>query len=192
MPQRVGFGLADYKFKKFDSGRTAFVSGVFNDPRAADRAVTTLERRGFGRDQITVLMSEDVRRRLLERDEKLEIEKGTKAAEGLAAGGALGGVVGAVLGAIAAAGSTLVVPPLGLAIAGPIAAALAGAGAGGATGGLIGLLVGAGMPEYQAKHYEARLKEGGVVVGVEARTEGEADEVEHELKEAGAEEVKET
>ena len=46
--------------------------------------------------------------------------------------------------------------------AGPIVGLLAGMGAGGAVGGLIGALVGLGLPEYEAKRYEGRLRTGGV------------------------------
>lgn len=191
MADKLGLGLSGkYTFRRFDSGRTAFVSGVFDKVEGADKAVGSFERRGIPRDQITVLVSEEGRERHLGESGKLEIEKGTKAAEGFAAGSAIGGTVGAVTGAIVAAGSTIAIPPLGLVVAGPVAAALAGAAAGGATGGLVGALIGAGMPEYQAKHYEESLKEGGIVVGADARSEEEADEMEGELKAAGAEDVK--
>jgi hypothetical protein len=185
--------LEDFRFSTFDSGRLSFVSGVFDDFENAEQAVATLERRGFGKDQISVLMSDEMRRQYLgDGTERIEIEKGTKAVAGLGTGGAIGGVLGAIVGAVAAAGTTLLVPGLGLVVAGPLAAALAGAGAGGATGGLLGTLVGAGMPEYRAKYYEERLKKGGIVVGVEARSENEADAVENELKNHGAEDVKQS
>jgi hypothetical protein len=193
MPERVGFGLREsYSFKRFESGRRSFVSGVFDNVEGAEKAVGSIERRGVPRDQITVLVSEEGRRRHLGGDRKLEIEKGTKAAEGFAAGSAIGGTVGAVVAAIVAAGSSIAIPPLGLVVAGPLAAALAGAGAGGVTGGLVGILIGAGMPEYEAKYYEERLKQGGIVVGAEARSEEEADQLEGELKDAGAEKVKQS
>ena len=44
--------------------------------------------------------------------------------------------------------------------------ALAGAGVGGAVGGLTGALVGMGIPEYEAKRYEGRVKEGGILLSV--------------------------
>jgi hypothetical protein len=78
-------------------------------------------------------------------------------------------------------GTTLFLPGINLVIAGPIAAALAGAGAGGATGGLIGALIGAGIPEYRAKVYEAGIKGGGILIGVEAP--GDADEDVNRLEE---------
>jgi len=75
-------------------------------------------------------------------------------------------------------------------IAGPIAAALAGLGAGGAAGGLIGALVGAGIPEYRAKVYEAGLRGGGILVGVEARDDEEVDRLEELLDQLGAEHIR--
>ena len=183
--------LGRYSFDTFESGRIRFVSGVFDEIDDAEKAVVALERRGYGRNEITVLMSEETRRRYFEGD-RVEIEKGTKAAEGLGTGGAIGGILGAVAGAVVAAGTSLVIPGLGLVVAGPLAAALAGAGAGGATGGLVGALGGAGMPEYHAKKYEEKLEAGGIVVGVEARSEDEADEIEDELKDHGADDVKQS
>jgi len=190
MAQKVGLGLAGYQFKKFDSGREAFVSGVFEDAAKANAAVLRLGERGIARERINVVMSEELRKRLGEGGQQLEIEKGTKAAEGLGTGGAIGGTLGAVVGLVAAAGASLAIPGLGIVLAGPLAAALVGAGAGGATGGLLGLLVGAGMPEYRAKYYEERVKGGGVVLAIEAGSEAEADQVERELKDAGAEDIK--
>ena len=179
-----------FHFRVFEGGRLGFVSGVFDEVGDAEKAVQALERRGFGRDQITVLMPEDVRARDLNEGPAVDLEKGTKAAKGLGAGSAIGGTVGAIVAAIAAAGTSLLIPGLGLIVAGPVAAALAGAGAGGATGGILGALVGAGLPEYRAKYYEDRLKQGSIVVGVDARSEEEADAIEDELKDCGAEDVK--
>ena len=188
-PERTA---TDYRFRTFEGGRIAFVSGVFDKPEDAEKAVLELERRGYPRDHITVLMSEDARRQYLGEPTAVEVEKGTKAVEGLGAGSAIGGALGAIAGALAAVGTSLIIPGVGLVVAGPLAAALAGAGAGGAAGGLIGLLVGAGMPEYRAKYYEERIKEGAVVVGVDARSEIEADALEEELKKVGADDVKQS
>ncbi|MFN2433685.1 MAG: hypothetical protein ABR599_12895 [Gemmatimonadota bacterium] len=185
--------VSGYRFGSFESGRSTFVSGVFDEIRDAEKAVVALQNRGYGREAITVLMSDETRRRYLGKGTDVpEIEKGSKAAEGLGTGAAIGGTLGAIAGAIAAVGTSLVIPGLGLVVAGPLAAALAGAGAGGATGGLLGTLIGAGIPEYQAKHYEERVKSGDVVVGVEARSEDEADEIEDELEDLGAEDVKQS
>ncbi|MEJ7708917.1 MAG: hypothetical protein WKF84_03465 [Pyrinomonadaceae bacterium] len=69
-------------------------------------------------------------------------------------------------------------PGIGLVVAGPIAAALAGAGAGGLTGGLIGALVGSGIPEDRAKEYEQGIKEGNIVMGINARSDEDAEYLE--------------
>lgn len=81
-------------------------------------------------------------------------------------------------------------PGINLVIAGPIAAALAGAGAGAVTGGVIGALIGAGIPEYRAKVYETGLREGGILLGVEARTDEDADKLEELLEDVGAQHVR--
>ncbi|HMJ09607.1 MAG TPA: hypothetical protein VK468_11415, partial [Pyrinomonadaceae bacterium] len=94
----------------------------------------------------------------------------------------IGGTLGAIIGGIAAIGTSLVIPPLGLVVAGPIAAALAGAGAGGITGGLVGALVGWGIPEDRAKAYEEGVKKGGTVLGVTPRSTEDADFFENSWK----------
>src|SRR4029450_6337611 len=146
--------------------------------------VDALMKRGFNRDDISVLMSDSTR------SKEFALQTRTHAADGLGIGGAVGGAVGAVLAAIAAVGSTLFLPGINLVIAGPIAAALAGAGAGGVTGGLIGALVGAGIPEYRAKVYDAELRGGGILIGVEARTDEEVETLEELLDELGAQHVR--
>src|SRR5215470_3383403 len=107
-----------------------FVSGFFKTRAAAEAAVDAIIKRGYTRDDISVLMSDATK------NKEFAVETRTHAADGLGIGGAIGGTVGAVLAAIVAVGTSLVIPG-GIVVAGPIAAALAGAGAGGATGGLI-------------------------------------------------------
>ncbi|HKN84321.1 MAG TPA: hypothetical protein VJW17_12825 [Pyrinomonadaceae bacterium] len=141
-------------------------------------------KRGFTHDDLSVLMSDATR------SKEFALQTRTHAADGLGIGGAVGGTIGAVLAAITAVGTTLFLPGLNLVIAGPIAAALAGFGAGGATGGLIGALIGAGIPEYRAKVYEAGIRGGGILLGVEARSDEEVDRLEELLDELGAEHVR--
>jgi hypothetical protein len=95
-----------------------------------------------------------------------------------------------VLAAIAAVGTSIALPGIGLVIAGPIAAALAGAGAGGAAGGVIGALVGAGIPEHRAKVYDAGLRGGGILIGIEAKSNEDGDQLEKVLAELGAEHIR--
>ena len=80
-----------------------------------------------------------------------------------------------MLAGVAAVGTTLVLPGVGLVVAGPLAAALAGAGAGGITGGLIGALIGAGIPEERVKHYEEGIKNGGILMGVTPRSDEDVE-----------------
>jgi hypothetical protein len=160
------------------------VTGLFKNRVAAETAVDAILKRGYTRDEISVLMSDATR------NKEFALQARTHAADGAGIGGAVGGAVGAVLAAIAVVGSTIVLPGINLVIAGPIAAALAGAGAGAATGGVIGALIGAGIPEYRAKVYEAGLREGGILLGVEARADEDPDKLEDLLEDVGAQHVR--
>ena len=160
------------------------VTGLFRTRVAAEAAVDAFIKRGYTRDDISVLMSDATR------SKEFALQTRTHAADGLGIGSAVGGTIGAVLAAIAAVGTTLFLPGINLVIAGPIAAALAGAGAGGATGGLIGALIGAGIPEYRAKVYEAGIKGGGILIGVEARDDEDVNQLEDLLAELGGEHVR--
>lgn len=160
------------------------VTGLFKNRVAAETAVDAILKRGYTRDDISVLMSDSTR------NKEFAVQAKSHAADGAGIGGALGTAVGAVLAAIAAVGSTILLPGLNLVIAGPIAAALAGAGAGAVTGGLIGALVGAGIPEYRARVYESGVREGGILLGVESKTDEEVDKLEELLEDIGGEHVR--
>ena len=160
------------------------VTGVFKTRVAAESAVDAIIKRGYTREDISVLMSDATK------SKEFAIETRTHAADGAGIGGAVGGAVGAVLAAIAAVGTSLTIPGVGLIVAGPLAAALAGMGAGGAAGGLIGALVGAGIPEYRAKVYDASLRAGGILIGVESKSDEDADALEKLLEDLGAEYIR--
>jgi hypothetical protein len=164
--------------------KSKLVTGLFKSRVAAEAAVDALLKHGYTRDEISVLMSDATHTK------EFALQTRSHAADGAGIGGALGGTVGAVLAAIAAVGTTMFLPGLNLVIAGPIAAALAGAGAGAAAGGVIGALVGAGIPEYRAKVYEAGIKGGGILIGVEARSDEDVDRLEDLLGELGAQHVR--
>jgi hypothetical protein len=149
------------------------LTGMFSDRVSSENAYNTLKERGYGQDDINLVMSDDTRQKHFS-DEHEPSELGTKAADGAGKGSAIGGTVGAVAGVIAAIGTSLVIPGLGIVIAGPIAAGLAGAGAGGITGGIIGALVGSGIPEDRAKLYESGIKDGNIVMGVKPRNDEDA------------------
>lgn len=176
------------------------VTALFNDRERAEQAYRTLRARGYADADVNVMMSDGTRRKLFdERPSSTRVhdggvmpivtERGTKAAQGASLGGAIGGAVGAIAALFAVVGTSLTVPGLGLVVAGPLAAALAGAGAGGATGGLIGALVGAGIPEERVRHYEEGLRRGGILMGVQVRSQEDAEYFEQEWRKAGAEHV---
>ncbi|MDB5802074.1 MAG: hypothetical protein JWL63_3013 [Rhodocyclales bacterium] len=151
---------------------SSWVTGVFSDRNSAERAYDALTESGYGSEDINVLMSEKTRERQFPKD-AVQTELGNKASEGAGIGGAIGGTIGAIAAAIAAVGTSLVIPGLGLVVAGPIAAGLAGAGAGAATGGLVGALVGWNIPEEHIKRYEEHLRNGDIVLGFEPKTEAD-------------------
>lgn len=193
-----------YNFDRLPSGRSRFVSAYFTKLDDAVAAARDLEDRGYDRDRIGVFMSTERRRHYLETRpefdedgrarvvaEDVELEKSSRTLEGAGAGGAIGGSLGAVGAALAAAGTSLVIPPLGIAVAGPLAAALAGGGAGAAAGGLVGALAGAGMSEYRATRFKELIADGKLIVGAEASTEAERTDLEEQLREHGGTVVEE-
>jgi len=153
------------------------VTGMFEDRESTERAFTALKEKGYTKDDINIIMSNETRKKFFSGNVN-EREIGTKAAEDAGKGSVIGGTVGAVAGVLAALGTSIVVPGLGLLIAGPLAAGLAGAGAGSITGGIIGALVGAGIPEEKAKLYETGVKNGHVVMGVHPHNDEDAEFIE--------------
>ncbi|MFL6606495.1 MAG: general stress protein [Steroidobacteraceae bacterium] len=143
------------------------VFGIYAAADQAERAVNTLIEDGFMSQDVSVLMPDQRSTR------EFAHHKDTKAPEGVTAGASAGGVVGGTLGVLIGLG-TLAIPGAGpFLAAGPIVAGLAGLGAGGAVGGLIGALVGMGIPEYEARRYEGRVKDGGILLSVHCETPGE-------------------
>ena len=140
-----------------------FTTEIFETKQGAEKAYQDALDAGYTPTDINVFMSEDSRKRYYD---SVLIKEGSKASEGMGIGGATGAVAGGIIAAITALGTNLVIPGLGLVIAGPLAAALAGAGAGAVTGGLVGSLVGWGIPEDKAKVFESGIKSGGIVLGV--------------------------
>ena len=169
-----------------------YVTGLYDSPESANRAYQGLtSTHGYGAGDIDVLMTDETRQRHFG-DVKpgTELETGSKAVKGFGTGSAIGGGVGAALAALFAVGTSVVVPGLGLVLAGPIAAALAGAGAGGVTGGLIGALIGAGIPEERAAAYERGLTQGGIVIGTRARDDEHAEQIKRDFGTYGGTDVR--
>jgi hypothetical protein len=164
------------------------VSAIFHDAGDAEQAYRKTAELGYTDDEITVLMSQQARDRYFP-SERVEIEHGTKALQGTGVGGAVGATVGAIAGVIAAIGTVVAIPPLGLVVVGPLAAALAGAGAGSITGGLIGALVGAGISEDHAKVYKTAIEKGGIVLTIAPHSEADAEVIAEAWDKCGGDEV---
>ncbi len=169
------------------TGSSKMVTGMFRTREDAERAYGSVTSRGYSKDDVNLLMSDKTRDTHFA--DGADTELGSKALEGAGVGSAIGGTLGAVIAGIAAIGTSILIPGLGLLVAGPLAAALAGAGAGGLTGGLVGALVGSGIPEETAKQYEQGLNEGGIVVGVQPRNAEDADYFANEWRSSRGEHI---
>jgi hypothetical protein len=165
------------------AGKKTAVFGIYHTRNQAELSVDRLLATGFSNDDISVLLPDS------QSSKDFAHDKSTKAPEGATAGVTTGGAIGGTLGLLAGIG-VLAIPGVGPFIAaGPIMGALAGLGVGGAVGGLIGALVGMGIPEYEAKRYEGRIKEGGVLLSVHCDTAGEITRAKELLKETGAQDI---
>jgi len=165
------------------AGKHTSVFGIYKSRLAAEDGVDALIAAGFSASDISVLLSQDVSTR------EFAHEKHTKAPEGGTTGAVAGGALGGTLGLLAGIGA-IAIPGLGPFIAaGPIMATLAGAGAGGAVGTLIGALSGLGVPEYEAKRYEGRVKDGGVLVSVHCDTSEDISTAKDVLKRTAADDI---
>ncbi len=149
----------------------------------AEDVVSQLKNEGFSNDDISVLFPDKTGTK------DFAHEKHTKAPEGTVRGALPGGVLGGVVGWLAGIG-TLAIPGIGpFVAAGPIMAALSGAALGAAVGGVAGALIGMGIPEYEAKRYEGRVREGNFLISVHAENNQEADRVKDIFKEVGAQDI---
>jgi hypothetical protein len=148
------------------------VFGIYRDQMSVETAVDALRQQGFRNTDISVLFPEN------QGTKDFAHEKHTKAPEGAATGAASGALASPGLGPFIAAG--------------PIVAALAGAGAGSVVGGLTGALVGMGIPEYEAKRYEGRIKEGGILLSVHSDDSEWAKKAKEILERTGAQDISST
>ena len=165
------------------AGKNTAVFGIYHDRRGVEQAVDALRAAGFRNTDISVLFPEN------QGTKDFAHEKNTKAPEGTATGAGTGAVIGGTLGWLAGIGA-LAIPGVGpLIAAGPIVAALTGVGVGGAIGGLTGALIGMGIPEYEAKRYEGRVKEGGMLLSVHSDNSEWTSKAKDILQRTGAEDV---
>jgi hypothetical protein len=159
------------------------VFGIYRDRTGVENAVDVLRQENFRNTDISVLFPEN------QGTKDFAHEKNTKAPEGAATGAGSGAVLGGTLGWLTGIGA-LAIPGLGPFIAaGPIVAALAGVGVGGAIGGITGALIGLGIPEYEAKRYEGRIKEGGILLSVHCDDSNWTKRAKEILERTGAQDV---
>jgi hypothetical protein len=168
------------------AGKNTAVFGIHPDYAAVEGAVDALRGAGFRNTDISVLMPENVG------SKDLAHEKNTKAPEGAATGAGTGALLGGGLGWLVGIGA-LAIPGLGPFIAaGPIMAALAGIGVGAAAGGFTGGLIGLGIPEYEAKRYEGRVRNGGILLSVHSDSSDWTKKAKQILENTGAEDISST
>jgi hypothetical protein len=168
------------------AGKNTAVFGIYPHQASVESGVDALRAAGFSNTDISVLLPAN------EGTKEFAHEKHTKAPEGATTGAGTGAALGAGLGWLAGIGA-LAIPGLGPFIAaGPIMAALAGAGVGGAVGGLTGALIGMGIPEYEAKRYEGRVKDGGILLSVHSDSSDQTKLAKDILKQTGAQDISST
>jgi len=159
------------------------VFGIYPHRASFEYAVSALKIGGFRETDISILLQENPGTK------DLATEKATKAPEGAAAGAGSGAVIGGALGWMAGTGAI----SLGsLLVAGPIVAALAGIGVGGTVGGLAGALVGLEIPEYEAKRYQGRIENGGILLSVHCDDKNWVNKAKRVLSSTGAEDISST
>ena len=168
------------------AGKNTAVFGIYSSYGQVESAVDALRAAGFRNTDISVLFPENVG------SKDFAHKKGTKAPEGATTGAGTGALIGGGLGWLAGIGA-LAIPGLGPFIAaGPIMAALAGAGVGGAVGGITGALIGMGIPEYEAKRYEGRVKQGGILLSVHSDNSDWTKRAKEILERTGAQDISST
>ncbi len=152
------------------------VVGIVKSRLEAERIVNAVKSAGYSENDISVLLPDQ------EGTKDFAHDNSTKAPEGAVTGASTGAVLGGALGLAAGLGA-LAIPGVGpLIAAGPIMAALSGAAVGGAVGGLGGALVGLGIPEYEAKLYEGKIREGNILLAVRCNTNDQLKGVEELFK----------
>jgi hypothetical protein len=165
------------------AGTNIAVFGIYASRETAENGVDRLVANGFRNEDISVLLQDNVGTK------DFAHEKHTKAPEGTTTGVVTGGLIGGTIGLLAGIG-VLAIPGLGpLIAAGPVIAALTGVGSGGVVGGIVGALVGMGIPEYEAKRYEGRLKEGGILLSVHCDDVDWIAKAKQVLVDTGAEDI---
>ena len=160
------------------------LTGLFRDRDSAERAYQSISDRGYSRDDVNVVMSDETRKRHFSGATATAAKPSSAPrrpkAPASAARSAAAWAPSPRRSRRSARRSRL--PGLGLVIAGPLAAAIAGAGAGAATGGIVGALIGWGIPEERVKEYDQGIRDGGILMAVRPRNDEDASYLENSWK----------
>ncbi len=167
--------------------------GMFANRSDAEGAIDHLKTAGYDAKGMSIIMKDS--------GEAHEVANSTGAnvTAGAVSGATTGGVIGGIAGLLIGIGA-IAIPGIGaLLIGGPLAAALgltgaaattaSGAVTGAVAGGLIGALMGLGVPEEDAKVYEERIKEGGILLAVPTRGEDDT-QAEEIMKDHHADQIR--
>jgi len=157
--------------------------GIYADQSTVASAIETLKAAGFRSTDISVLYPENLG------SKDFAHERHSKAPEGAVAGGGSGAVIGAAMGWLAGAGAVMVPGLEPVAAAGPMMGMLGGMGVGVTLGGLAGSLIGSGIPEYEAKRYEGRIRKGGILLSVHCDNPEWSKTARKILKQTGAHDI---
>ena len=161
--------------------QSRLITAIFRDQVSAEQAYQCVSERGYDERDIDLIMSDETHKRFFSNDGASRVEPRKPAVAGFADNS------GAISAAVTAIGTSLVIPGVGLVIAGPAAAALSGSGVG--AGGLLGALIGRGVPEERVEHYEQEIKDGGILIGVQTQSDRDAQYFEQQWKKHRAEHV---
>jgi len=156
------------------------VYGLYKDRLSVEEAIGSLRAAGYRNADISVLLADNVG------SKDFAHEKNTKAPEGAITGAGVSAAIGAAFGWLAAIGLIAVPGIAPLLAAGPIVAALAGLGAGAVLGAILGALIGMGFPEYEAKRFDGRTRQGGILVSVHCDNAEWVKRAKHLLANTGA------
>jgi hypothetical protein len=176
-------------------GNAAIVTAAFHDATGVERAYNAALARGYARDEINLVLSEETRQKYFNVDQvasgladKAETSTEKKEPDATELGGPAGGTAATIAPALAAIGTAALLP--GLILAGPIAVALAAGAAVAVAGGLIGALTNWGIPKSRVEEYEGLIRKGGILIGVKTRSDEDATYLQNEWQAAGGRLVK--
>jgi hypothetical protein len=156
--------------------------GIFKTVAGADRAIRGLLQRGFAREQLSVICSDEHKERLFRSLPHPDIP-GSNTVEGIATGG----VVGAAIGGLALAATAVATGGAMLLTVGPLLVA-----GGALAGSFTGAMATRGFEKEVANYYDQAVRRGDILVGVEYEGDdapARLAEAERVFAEAGAEPV---